>query len=132
MAGFLDAGASAIHCVTGDHPAAVGIDRSVHFGTESMDLIRAAVAEGIAATVAESPASPGARADRLRSKEVAGASMCSLNHGGDGAELTAFADRARGASSSLPLIAPVPMIGDARAALGRHLDVMHNVTLTAG
>ncbi|MCU1400058.1 MAG: putative 5,10-methylenetetrahydrofolate reductase [Acidimicrobiales bacterium] len=118
MCRFRDAGASAIHCVTGDHPAALGIDRSVHFGTESMDLIGIAVAEGIGATVAESPLSPGPRPERLRTKEIAGASMCIVNHGGDHSELTAFADRVRQAGATLPLLAPVPMIGDARAALG--------------
>ena len=32
------AGAAAIHCVTGDHPAAVGLDRPATFGAESMTL----------------------------------------------------------------------------------------------
>lgn len=114
---YRDAGALAIHCVTGDHPASIGINRPAHFGTEAMELVAAAVGEGIAATVGEAPASPGERAQRVRTKESAGASLCILNHCGDSAALIAFADACSAAGSHLPLIAPVPMIGDKQAAL---------------
>ncbi len=115
---YRDAGVTAIHCVTGDHPAAMGIDRPARFGAEAMTLIGAAVAAGVPATVAESPASPGPRAERLATKQRAGAALCVLNHAGDPAELTAFADSCRASGATLPLIAPVPMVADRRAALG--------------
>lgn len=111
------AGALAVHCVTGDHPAAMGIDRSATFGCESVTLVAAAVEGGIAATVAESPASPGGRIERLLLKERVGASACIVNHYGSASDMAMFADACRGAGLRLPLIAPVPMIGSARSAL---------------
>lgn len=113
---YRDAGALAIHCVTGDHPASIGIDRPAHFGTEAIELVAASVEEGVAATVGEAPASPGPRVQRVRAKESAGASLCILNHSGDTADLIAFADACRALGSRLPLIAPIPMIGDKQAA----------------
>ena len=56
---YRNAGVTAIHCVTGDHPAAVGIDRPARFGAEAITLIAAATDSGCPATVGESPASPG-------------------------------------------------------------------------
>ncbi len=111
------AGALAVHCVTGDHPAALGIDRSATFGCESVTLVAEVVEGGIAATVAESPASPGDRIGRLLLKERVGASACILNHHGSVSDMAMFADACRGAGLRLPLIAPVPMIGSARSAL---------------
>ena len=111
------AGACAVHCVTGDHPAAMGIGRSATFGCESVTLVAAAAEGGMAATVAESPASPGDRIGRLLRKERVGASACILNHHGSASDMEAFADACRGAGLRLPLIAPVPMIGSARSAL---------------
>ena len=118
MREYRDAGAAAIHCVTGDHPAAVGIDRPTRFGAESMTLIAAAVDAGIPATVGESPASPGRRSERVAAKQTAGASMCVLNHAGEADDMIAFADACRAAGATLPLIAPVPMVADRHAAVG--------------
>ncbi len=112
------AGAHAIHCVTGDHPAALGIDRPASFGTESVALLAATSVLRAPATVAESPDSLGPRAQRLALKAAAGASGCILNHGGDADELVAFADAARAAGADLPLFAPVPMVADRRSAVG--------------
>ena len=112
-----DAGVNAIHCVTGDHPAAMGIDRPARFGAEAMTLIGAACDAGVAATVGESPASRGARPERLAAKQHAGASLCLLNHAGEAADLIVFADACRTAGATLPLIAPVPMVADRQAAL---------------
>ncbi len=53
------AGAVAIHCVTGDHPAALAIDRMAWFGAESVALVRVANEIGLAATVGEAPSSLG-------------------------------------------------------------------------
>ncbi len=115
---YRDAGATAIHCVTGDHPAAVGIDRAANFGAEAMTLVAAAAQAGIPATVGESPASPGRRSERLGTKQTAGASLCVLNHAGDPENLIRFADECERTGVTLPLIAPVPMIADRHAALG--------------
>ena len=111
------AGAAAMHCVTGDHPAAMGIDRPTTFGCESVTLVAESVDAGIAATVAESPASPGDRIRRLLVKERVGASACILNHHGSASAMIEFADACRGAGLQLPLIAPVPMIGSAHSAV---------------
>ena len=111
------AGALAVHCVTGDHPAALDIKRPARFGAESMSLIGVCAALQVPATVAESPTSPGPRPQRLAAKQLAGASGCILNHGGDAHELVAFADSCRDAGASLPLLAPVPMVADKHAAL---------------
>ena len=108
---------SAIHCVTGDHPAAVGIDRPTRFGAEAITLIAAANRAGVPATVGESPASPGRRAERLATKQAAGAAACVLNHAAEAQDLIDFADSCVDAGATLPLIAPVPMVADRPAAL---------------
>lgn len=43
--------------------------------------------------------------------------MCVLNHAGDATDLATFADAARTAGATLPLIAPVAMVADKTAAL---------------
>lgn len=45
------AGARAVHCVTGDHPAALGLDRPARFGAESITLLGNAADAGAAADV---------------------------------------------------------------------------------
>lgn len=112
------AGAVAIHCVTGDHPAALSIDRPAWFGAEAVSLVRIANDIGLAATVGESPASLGPRAERVRLKARAGASMCILNHAGDATELVAFVDACRQLDVDTPFVGPIPMVGDAAAAAG--------------
>ncbi|MGD9751975.1 MAG: methylenetetrahydrofolate reductase [Acidimicrobiia bacterium] len=112
-----DAGALAVHVVTGDHPRALGIDRAVRFGTESLRMLPEAPRAAVAATVAESPAAPGDRVGRLLAKQRAGASACILNHSGDAGALIAFVDRCREAGVTMPMIAPVPMVADRHAAL---------------
>ncbi|MGD9705809.1 MAG: methylenetetrahydrofolate reductase C-terminal domain-containing protein [Acidimicrobiia bacterium] len=125
-----DAGATAIHCVTGDHPAAVGLDRPAKFGAESMTLSSVVAEEAMPATVAESPASPGHRVERLVAKAAAGASACILNHSGAAETLIAFGDECLAAGLTLPLIAPLPMVGDARAAAA--LAALPGLRLPAG
>jgi methylenetetrahydrofolate reductase (NADPH) len=114
---YRDAGASAIHCVTGDHPRAMGIDRPVTFAAEAMTLIGAAVHAGVAVTVGESPASPGGRVGRLEAKAAAGAAACILNHAGAPEALTSFASAVAGSNIDLALFAPVPVVADGAAAL---------------
>jgi len=112
------AGATAVHCVTGDHPAALGIDRSAWFGAEAVTLARLAADLGLVATVGESPASPGRRAERVAIKAAAGATACVLNHAGDVAELVAFADECRQLGTAIAMVAPIPMVGDLDALAG--------------
>jgi methylenetetrahydrofolate reductase (NADPH) len=111
-----DAGAAAIHCVTGDHPAALGISRPARFGTEAMSLIALAAGAGMPATAAESPSSPGFRVQRLAMKRRAGAAAAVLNHCGEVDEAVSFADACRASGNDMPLIAPIAMVGDAHAA----------------
>jgi methylenetetrahydrofolate reductase (NADPH) len=113
---YRHAGATAIHCVTGDHPAALAFDRHVEFGAEGITLAALASELGCAVTVGESPASTGMRAARVLAKQRAGASMCILNHGGAVDELTAFVDGCRAIGVTLDFVAPIPMVADARSA----------------
>jgi methylenetetrahydrofolate reductase (NADPH) len=124
------AGAAAIHCVTGDHPAAVGLDRPATFGAESMTLASVVAEVGIPVTVAESPSSPGHRVERLVAKAAAGASACVLNHSGEVETLIAFSEECRAARLAIPLIAPIPMVADARAAAA--LAALPGLRLPAG
>lgn len=110
------AGAAAIHCVTGDHPAALAIDRPARFGAEGVTLAARAASIGLGVSVAESPASPGRRVERVLAKQRAGAEVCILNHGGDVAELVGFVAACRAAGVTLRFVAPVPMIGDLASA----------------
>lgn len=117
MARLAGAGASAIHCVTGDHPAVLGLTEPAWFGAESLTLLDDAAGVGVAATVGESPLAPGDRVDRLAAKQRAGAGLAVLNHSGDPAAVVDFASRCRAAGVRLPFVAPVPMVADAATAL---------------
>jgi 5,10-methylenetetrahydrofolate reductase len=110
------AGATAIHCVTGDHPQALAIPRPATFGAEAVSLVALANDLGLAATVGESPASPGARVERMALKRAAGAGACILNHCGEVEQLERFAEACAHRGVDLPLIAPIPMVADRWAA----------------
>lgn len=114
---FRDAGAATVHCVTGDHPRALGIERPVHFAAESTTLIGVATDLGLAVTVGESPASPGDRVGRVAAKAAAGAAGCILNHAGAPEDLIAFADAVAARTRPPHLFAPVPMVAGEQAAL---------------
>lgn len=118
MGRFAQAGAIAIHCVTGDHPAAMSIDRPARFGAEAVTLVELATRSGHRATVGESPASLGPRAARTARKQAAGAGACILNHAGRADQLVAFAESCRSVGVDIPMIAPIPMVADKQAALG--------------
>lgn len=110
------AGATAVLCVTGDHPAARGLDvRGADFELDSLGLV--AMARGIApgVVVAESPMSPPTdlRPDRLAVKQHAGADIAILNHSGPVAALHEFADRAKAAGVTMSMAAPVPVVTSA-------------------
>jgi 5,10-methylenetetrahydrofolate reductase len=108
------AGVLAVHCVTGDHPAArFGPDADASFALDAFDLITAARDVGLPVSAAASPASPPVsdRPQRAVDKVRAGAAVLVCNHAGDEAILRRFgaavAERCR-----VQLIAPVPLLSD--------------------
>lgn len=114
----------AVHCVTGDHPAArFGATGDYDFPLDSFGLIALARSLGAMVSVAESPAAMPReiRPGRLAAKARAGASAAVLNHAGEPAVLVDFADRTHDLVPDLTLVAPVPVITDhhSAAALAR-------------
>lgn len=109
----------AVHCVTGDHPAArFGAAGEYEFALDSFGLVALARSIGATVSVAESPAArPSAqRPERLAAKARAGASAAILNHAGAPSSLIEFADATRALAPDLDLVAPVPVITDHRSA----------------
>lgn len=114
-----EAGVAAVHCVTGDHPAArFGPGRHAGFGVDSQMLVALAASRGLAVSVAESPASPPVldRPRRVANKARAGANVVVVNHAGSAAELRRFAHRCGSTGVSIPLVGPVPLIADQSSA----------------
>lgn len=115
-----EVGVAAVHCVTGDHPAArFGPRHTADFGVDSQLLVALAAERGLAVTVAESPASPPVsdRPLRVVNKQRAGAGAVVVNHAGSSQEVRGFAERCRDAGVSAQLIGPVPLIADRHSAL---------------
>jgi len=113
VAGLRHAGASAVLCVTGDHPQArFGGTHEVEFGLDSVSLASIARESPGCIFVAESPASPptSQRPARLLTKQNAGADAAILNHAGTVDQLNSFAALALAAGVAMPLIAPVPVV----------------------
>lgn len=130
---LVDAGALAVHCVTGDHPRArLGLDQDPPFPLDSTRLTRVVAGVGAPASVAESPASPPGldRVDRLLDKERAGATLGVLNHAGASSTTIGFVAEARRRGLRMPLLACVPVITDAHSA--RALDRFPGVVLPPG
>jgi len=130
---MLDAGACAVLCVTGDHPAArFGVDHTAGFELDGTRLASLARSSGAAVAVAENPASAPTdrRPARLLTKQQAGADLAVLNHAGDVDDLVGFADRARALGVTLPLAAPVPVVTDPGSL--RALTQFPGVRLPAG
>lgn len=116
---LIAAGVTAVHCVTGDHPAArFGPDMTATFSMDGTRLAALARDRGAYVTVAESPASPPTawRPERLLSKQHAGADAAILNHAGSVDDLCAFARRCGEIGVTMPLVAPVPVVTDHRSA----------------
>lgn len=115
IARMVDAGAAAVLCVTGDHPAArFGAGHTASFELDGTRLAAVARSTGHAVAVAESPASApvDGRPTRLLTKQQAGADLAILNHAGDVEDLVRFADQAAALGVSLALVAPVPVVTD--------------------
>ena len=117
LAALLDAGAAAVHCVTGDHTA-VGHrpDAAPVFDLDATRLAALARAAGLLVSVAESPCAPptARRPARLAEKVRAGAQVCVVNHAGGRAAVAEFV----AAGPDIPYIACVPVVlGPAQARL---------------
>lgn len=116
---LVDAGVRAVHCITGDHPAArFGPEATATFTLDGARLAGMARASGGFVSVAESPIAPprDRRAARVAMKERAGADVVILNHAGSPGAVAAFADSCHGAGASLAVVAPVPVITDVSSA----------------
>lgn len=114
-----EARVTAVHCVTGDHPAArFGATGEYDFALDSFGMVALARSLGAAVSVAESPAARPSekRPQRLAAKARAGASVAVLNHAGAPSALVDFADATRRLAPDLALVAPVPVITDHRSA----------------
>jgi 5,10-methylenetetrahydrofolate reductase len=117
LAALADAGAAAVHCVTGDHTA-VGHrpDAAPVFDLDATRLAALARAAGLVVSVAESPCAPpaGLRPARLTEKVRAGAQVCVVNHAGGRAAVAEFV----ASGPDIPYIACVPVVlGPAQARL---------------
>ncbi len=111
LAALADAGAAAVHCVTGDHTA-VGHrpDAAPVFDLDSTQLAALARAAGLLTSVGEAPCGPpaGVRPARLAEKVRAGAQVCFVNHAGGAGPVAEFV----AAGPDVPYIACVPVVLD--------------------
>lgn len=83
LLGLADAGAAAVHCVTGDHPASGDRpDATPVFDLDAPRLVALAAGRGMLVSAAEAPAAPpaAARARRAALKAQAGAEVIFVNH----------------------------------------------------
>ena len=110
---------AAVHCVTGDHPAArFGLEHQASFGLDSQMLVALASERDLKVSVAESPASPPVLDRPLRgsNKAHSGADAVVVNHAGSADDLRRFSQQCAAAGVSIPLIGPVPLIADQDSA----------------
>jgi len=109
LAAIADAGAVAVHCVTGDHPA-LGHrpDAAPVFDLDPTRLAPLARAAGLLVSVAEAPSGPPAarRTARLAEKVRGGAQVCFVNHAGGAGPVAQFGD----AGPVVPYVARVPVV----------------------
>lgn len=115
LAALADAGAAAVHCVTGDHTR-IGHrpDARPVFDLDSTQLAALARAEGLLVSVGETPCGPPAdrRPARLAEKVRAGAQVCLVNHAGGAGPVAAFV----AAGPPIPYVACVPLVLDRHSA----------------
>jgi 5,10-methylenetetrahydrofolate reductase len=119
LAALAHAGAAAVHCVTGDHPASGRRPEATPvFDLEGTTLVPRARALGLLTSVAESPSAPPVadRPRRLAEKVRAGAQIAMLQYCGDAADVAAFAAAARAAGVDVPLLPGVPVVVDEEGA----------------
>jgi 5,10-methylenetetrahydrofolate reductase len=119
LAGLADAGVSAVHCVTGDHPL-LGRrkDAMPVFDLDSTELTALAKAAGLTVSVAESPESePRAiRPGRFAQKVAAGADIAFININSGPAVVQEFLAEAARLGAPSPAVVCVPLIIDAGSA----------------
>jgi 5,10-methylenetetrahydrofolate reductase len=119
LAGLAIAGASAVHCVTGDHVrTGHRPDAAPVFDLDSTETAALARSLGHLVSVGESPATPprGQRPARLLQKERAGAELCFVNHCGGVEPVARFIAAARELGSGLGFIPCIPVVVDRRSA----------------
>ena len=112
---LVDSGVEAVHCVTGDHPAArLRSAPPARFHADSLELTAMARSLGAHVSVAESPSSPPTwyRLERLADKIAAGADLAILNHLGSSRRVRRFVAAARERVGDAAIVAPVPVITD--------------------
>jgi methylenetetrahydrofolate reductase (NADPH) len=111
LAALADAGAAAVHCVTGDHTS-IGHrpDAAPVFDLDSTQLAALARAAGLLTSVGEAPCGPpaGVRPARLAEKVRAGAHVCFVNHAGGAGPVARFV----AAGPDVPYVACVPVVLD--------------------
>lgn len=129
LAALADAGAAAVHCVTGDHTA-LGHrpDAAPVFDLDSTRLAARARAAGLLVSVGEAPVGPPAHARpaRLAEKVRAGAQVCLVNHAGGAGPVRTFV----AAGPDVPYLACVPVVLGAEQAA--RLAAFPGMVLPAG
>lgn len=119
LAALAHAGASGVHCVTGDHTL-VGSrpDAMPVFDLDSTEAASLARAAGHLVSVAEAPASPPVerRPARLLEKQRAGAEICFVNHAGGAAPVARFIAECRDLGATVGFIPCIPVVVDRGSA----------------
>lgn len=119
LASLADAGAAAVHCITGDHTRTGSRpDAQPVFDLDSTELASLAAAAGHLVTVAEAPTTPPVdqRPARLVEKERAGAEICFVNHCGGAGPVREFIEAARARGSRAGFIPCLPIVLDEGSA----------------
>ena len=115
LAALAHAGASGVHCVTGDHTRTGSRpDAAPVFDLDSTQAASLARAAGHLVSVAEAPATPPVerRPERLLEKERAGAEICFVNHAGGVEPVATFIAQARALGSRLGFVPCIPIVLD--------------------
>lgn len=119
LAALAHAGASGVHCVTGDHTRTGSRpDAAPVFDLDSTQAAALARAAGHLVSVAEAPATPPTerRAARLLEKQHAGAEICFVNHAGGVEPVAAFLAEARALGVTVGFIPCIPVVLDHASA----------------
>jgi 5,10-methylenetetrahydrofolate reductase len=119
LAALAHAGASGVHCITGDHTATGDRpDAKPVFDLDSTQTASLARSFGHLVSVGESPRTPPVdkRPMRLLQKEKAGAEVCFINHAGGARPAAEFIQASRDIGVSLGFIACLPIILDEDSA----------------
>jgi len=119
LAALADAGAAAVHCVTGDHTdSGHRPDAKPVFDLDSTRTTALARSFGHLVSVGESPAAPpvARRPARLLEKQRAGAEVCFVDHCGSAEPVRRFVAEAHDLGVSTTFIACVPVVVDQRSA----------------